>query len=218
MKGYRPIIAINILALLILCAFAVGFGLHGGAGQATAGNVAAEVATAQDATPKDATAKATAGSDVASAAGATVIVTAIAGSPNVILNLFGEESVTATPFYRDLRAEDDASDLVKMPRRMDLNEFPYAMELYDGTTGKLWALSMKMQDPYEVEEIYLDAMHNQLILKAIKTRGEPASWGHFSETDAFVGAVQHGKKLVLTTGDGTRQIFVLAGSAEFSGQ
>jgi hypothetical protein len=214
MQGYRPIIAINIVVLLILCVFVVYFAeCHGSAGRGTAGNVATEESVA-----KDAAGKATTGSDAAAVAGATVTVTAIAGSSNVILNLFGEEIVTATPFYRDLRAEDDASDLVKMHRCMDLNEFPYAMELYDGATGKLWALSMNMQDAYEVEEIYLDPMHNQLIFKAIRKRGEPASWGHFTETDAFLSTMQQGKKLVLTTGDGTRQIFVLAGSAEFLGQ
>jgi hypothetical protein len=36
MQGNRPIVAINIVALLILCVFAVGFGFHGGASQATA--------------------------------------------------------------------------------------------------------------------------------------------------------------------------------------
>jgi hypothetical protein len=43
MQGYRRIIAINIVALLILCLFVVHYaGLHGGAGLATAGNAMRE--------------------------------------------------------------------------------------------------------------------------------------------------------------------------------
>ena len=48
MQGDRPIIAINILAMLILCVFAVRFaGRHGGAGKATAGNATTEDPTFQ---------------------------------------------------------------------------------------------------------------------------------------------------------------------------
>jgi hypothetical protein len=175
MQGYRPIIVINIVALLILCVFVVHFaGFHGGAGQASAGNVAAEVATAKDATPKDAIAKATTGSAVAAAADDGVTVTAIAGSPDVILN-FGDETVIATPFFRDFRAEDDARNHVEVHRGVGTDEFANAGELYDGTTHKLWGLSMTTQAAYEVEELYLDAKHNRLYVKAIVKQGETAS-------------------------------------------
>jgi hypothetical protein len=105
MQAYRPIIAMNVLVLLILCVVVVGLGFHGGAGQATAGNAATK-----DATPKDATAKATTGSTVTAATDDSLIVTVIAGSPDVILK-FADETVIATPFFRDISAEDDTHNL-----------------------------------------------------------------------------------------------------------
>jgi hypothetical protein len=135
MQKYRLIIAINILALLILCVFAAGFAFHGGAGRATAGNVAAEVATA-----KDPTAQATTGSAVAAATIDGVIVTSIAGTPDVILN-FGDETVIAAPLFRDFSPEDYGHNLVKVHRGADLD----GGELYDGTTRQLWAMSITTQ-------------------------------------------------------------------------
>lgn len=212
MQGYRPIIAINILVLLILCAFIVHFAGFRGAGQATAGNMETKAATA-----KDATAKATTGSAVAAAVDDGVPVTAIAGSPDVILN-FSDETVIATPFFRDIRAEDDARNHVEVHEGVGNNEFASAGQLYDRTTGKLWGLSMTTQAAYEVEELYLDAQHNRLYVKAIVKQGETASWGHFGLTGGFASTMEQGKKLELTTGDGVRRFFVLAGAAEFSGQ
>jgi hypothetical protein len=217
MQKYRLLIAINILALLILCVFATGFVFHGGAGQATAGNVAAEVATAKDAVAKDTAATATTGSAAAPAADDAVTVTAIGGSPDVILSFAGE-TVNATPFILDYRPEDDTGNLVEGERGVDSNEVATARELYDGTTGQLRALAMTPQAVYEVEQLYLDAQHRRLIFKAIEKRGEPADWGFFRLSSKFTSDMEQAKKLELTTGDGARRIFVLAGSSEFSGQ
>jgi hypothetical protein len=223
MQGYRPIIAINIVVLLILCVFVVRFvGFPGGAGQATARNVAPEVATAdvatvKDATPKDATATATTGSAVAAPADDAVTVTAIAGSPDVILSFAGE-SVNATPFIPDYRPADDTGNLVEGQSGVDSNEVATARELYDATTSQLRALAMRPQGIYEVEQLYLDAQHRRLIYKAIEKRGEPADWGFFRLSSKFTTDMEQAKKLELTTGDGARRIFVLAGSSESSGQ
>ena len=209
MQRYRPIIAINIVALLILCVFVVHFaGFRGGAGQATAGNVASDVATA-----KDATAKATTGSGVAAAADDAVTGRAISGSPDVIFNFAGE-TVTVTPFIPDFRPEDYARNLVEVHR--DVN--PDNGEFYDGTTGQLWAVSITTGVVYEVEQLYLDAQHRRLYMKTIRKQGEPASWGHFPLSDGFASEMQQARRLELTTGDGVRRILVLAGSSEFSGQ
>jgi hypothetical protein len=218
MQGYRPIIAINIGVLLILCVFVLHFaGFHGGAGQATAGNVAAEVATAKDATREDATAKATTGSAIAAPTDDAVTVTAIAGSPDVILSFAGE-TVHATPFIPDFRPEDDTGNLVEGKSGLNSNEVGIARELYDGTTGQLRALSMTPQAVYEVEQLYLDAQHRRLILKDIEKQGEPANWDFFRLSGTLTTTMQQAKELELVTGDGARRIFVLAGSSEFSGQ
>jgi hypothetical protein len=66
---------------------------------------------------------------------------------------------------------------------------------------------------YEVEQLYLDAQHRRLILKAIEKQGEPANWGFFRLSGAFTNTIKQVKKLELTTGDGARRIFVLAGSS-----
>jgi hypothetical protein len=208
MQAYRPIIAINILALLILCVFVVHIaGFDGGTGKATAGEVAA----------KHAATNATTGSSVAAAADDAVTETAIAGSPDVILRFSGE-TVNATPFIPDFRPKDDTGNLVEGQRRVDSNEVATATELYDGTTGQLRALSMTTQAVYEVEKLYLDAQHRRLILKAIEKREEPANWGIFRLSGKATTDMEQAKKLELTAGDGSRRIFVLAGSSEFSGQ
>jgi hypothetical protein len=209
MQRYRPIIAINIVVLLILCVCVVRFaGFHGGTGQATAGNVASKVATA-----KDATAEATTGSGVAAAAADAVTGTATWGSPDVTFDFAGE-TVTVTPFIADPRPEDYARNLVEEHR--DVN--PDSGEFYDGATGQLWAVSIKTQAVYEVEQLYLDAQHRRLYMKIISKQGEPASWGYFPLSDGFAGEMEQARRLELTTGDGVRRILVLAGSSEFSGQ
>jgi hypothetical protein len=110
MQGYRAIIAINILAMVIGSVFAVCFvGRDGGAGKASAGNTAGEDATAKDGIgkdlpnppTKDTAATVTTGSTVAAASDDAVAVTAIAGSPEVFLSFAGE-TVNATPFIPDL--------------------------------------------------------------------------------------------------------------------
>jgi hypothetical protein len=209
MQRYRSIIAINIVALLILCAFVVHFAaFREDTGQATAGNAAAEVATA-----KDATAKATTGSAIAAAADNAETGRAIAGSPDRIFNFAGD-IVTVTPFIPDSRAEDYARNLVEVHR--DVN--PDNGEFYDGTTGQLWAVSITTGAVYEVEQLYLDAQHRLLYMKTITKQGEPARWGHFCLSDGFAREMEQARRLELTTGDGVRQILVLAGSSEFSGQ
>lgn len=176
MQGYRPIIAINIVVLLILCVVVAYFAeCHDGAGRGTAGNVAAE-----DAAAKDATGKATIGSAVAATSDDAVAGTAIAGLPDVTLN-FGGETVTVTPFIPDFRPEDYARNLVEVQPGLDLDE----RELFDGTTGHLWAVSITTQAVYEVEEVYLDAQHRRLYLRAINKQGEPPSSGHFCLEDGF---------------------------------
>jgi hypothetical protein len=213
MQGYRPIIAINILVLLILCVFAMRFaGWHGGAGEATAGN-----ATAEEAAAKNPAVTSTSGSAVAAPAEDAVCVTAISGSPDVILSFAGE-TVHATPFVPDFRPEDDTGNLVEKQSGINSNEVGTAKALYDGPTGQLRALSMTMQDVYEVEQLYLDAQHRRLIFKAIEKRGEPADWGFFRLSGKFTTDMEQAKKLELITGDGARWIFVLAGSSELSRQ
>lgn len=101
---------------------------------------------------------------------------------------------------------------------MNSNEVATAIELYDGTTGQLRALSMPMQTVYEVDQLYFDVQHRRLILKAIEKRGEPANWDFFRLSGKFTTDMEQAKKLELTTGDGARRIFVLANSSEFSGQ
>jgi hypothetical protein len=77
---------------------------------------------------------------------------------------------------------------------------------------------MTTQNCYEVEQLYLDVEHRRLIFKAIEKRGEPADWVFFRLSSKFTSDMEQAKKLELTTGDGARRIFVLAGSSEFSGQ
>jgi hypothetical protein len=209
MQRYRSIIAINIVVLLILCVFVVHFaGLRCGAGQATAGSVASEVATA-----KDATAEATTSSGVAAAAGDAATGTATSGSPDLIFN-FGGEKVTVTPFILDSHPDDYARNLVEVHRDVNLDNG----EFYDGATGQLWAVSITTQAVYEVEQLYLNAQHRRLYMKIISKQGEPARWGYFPLSDGFASEMEQARKLELTTGDGIRRIFVLAGSSEFSGQ
>jgi hypothetical protein len=216
MQGYRPIIAINILALLIGCVFTVCFvGRDGGAGKATADNPAAEDAAANDAVTKNATEKdttATAATGSAVAAAADDAVTG-AGSPDLVFNFAGEK-VTVTPFIPDFHPEDYARDLVEVHR--DVN--PDNGEFYDGTTGQLWAVSIATGAVYEVEQLYLDAQDRRLYMKTIEKQGEPARWGHFPLSDGFANEMEQARRLELTTGDGVRRIFVLAGSSKFSGQ
>ncbi|HEX4053859.1 MAG TPA: hypothetical protein VHX86_06310 [Tepidisphaeraceae bacterium] len=208
MQRYRPIIAINIVALLILCVFVVHFaGFRGGDGQATAGNVASEVATAKDATDKATTGSAVAADDA-------VTGTATSGSPDLIFNFAGEK-VTVTPFIPDFHPEDYArNNLVDVHR--DVN--PDNGEFYDGVTGQLWAVSITTQAVYEVEQLYLNAQHRRLYMKTISKQGEPARWGYFPLSDGFACEMEQARKLELTTGDGVRRIFVLAGSSEVSGK
>jgi hypothetical protein len=144
-------------------------------------------------------------------------VTAISGSPDVILSFAGE-TVHATPFVPDFRPEDDTGNLVEKQSGINSNEVGTAKALYDGPTGQLRALSMTMQDVYEVEQLYLDAQHRRLIFKAIEKRGEPADWGFFRLSGKFTTDMEQAKKLELITGDGARWIFVLAGSSELSRQ
>ena len=69
MQGYRPIIAINIVVLLIVCVFVVRFaGWHGGAGKATAASAAPGDVAANEAVGKDAATNSTNGSAVAAPA------------------------------------------------------------------------------------------------------------------------------------------------------
>jgi hypothetical protein len=95
---------------------------------------------------------------------------------------------------------------------------PDSGEFYDGATGQLWAVSIKTQAVYEVEQLYLDAQHRRLYMKTISKQGEPARWGYFPLSDGFASEMEQARRLELTTGDGSRRIFVLAGSSEFSGQ
>jgi len=207
--------------LLILCVFVVHYaGLAGGAGKATGGDAAAKDAAGTattDSAAKDAAATATTGSAAVAPTDDAVTVTAIAGSPDVILS-FADETVNATPFIPDFRPEDDTGNLVEGQSGVDSNEVATARELYDATTGQLRALAMTPQAVYEVEQLYLDAQHRRLIFKAIEKRGEPADWGFFRLSGKFTTDMEQAKKLELTNGDGTRRIFVLAGSSEVSGQ
>ena len=219
MQGYRPIIAMNIVALLILFLFVVYFaGSHGGAVQATAGNVAADVATAKDAVAKDTAAKdtansATTGSAVAAAADDPENGRAIPGSPDRILDFAGV-MVTVTPLTPDFLPEDYSRNLVAAHK--DGN--PENGECYDPTTGQIWAVSITTAVVYEVERLYLDAPHGRLYMKAITRPGEAARWGHVPLSEGFTNDMEEAGRLELTTGDGVRRIFVLAGSAESSGQ
>ncbi len=204
MQGNRPLIVINIITLLILCVFVVHFaGFRGGAGQATAGSVASEVATV-----KDASAKATTGSGVAAAAGDAATGTATSGSPDLIFN-FGGEKVTVTPFILDSHPDDYARNLVEVHRDVNLDNG----EFYDRATGQLWAVSITTQAVYEVEQLYLNAQHRRLYMKIISKQGEPARWGYFPLSDGFASEMEQARRLELTTGDGIRRIFVLAGSS-----
>jgi hypothetical protein len=209
MQSYRSIIAMNIVALLILCVFVVHFaGSHGGASQATAGNMAPEVVTAKDAVAKDTANSATTGSAVAAAADDPENGRAIPGSPDRILDFAGV-MVTVTPLIPDFLPEDYARNLVAAHR--DGN--PENGECYDPTTGQLWAVSITTAVVYEIERLYLDAPHGRLYMKAIKRPGEAARWGHVPLSEGFTNDMEEARRLELTTGDGVRRIFVLAGSS-----
>jgi hypothetical protein len=208
MQGNRPILAINIVVLLILGLLAVRFlGFRSGAGQANADNAAAE-----DLAAKDATAKASTSSAAPTAAGVSSTVTAIAGSSNIILNLPGE-TVNATPFIRDFRAEDGARHLVEEHNSECIDEG----ELYNRTTGQLWAVSLTTQTVFEVDQLCWDAQNGRLFLTTTNKLGQPSGgWGHFCLTGHFVSELERVKRLQLITGDRVRRIFVLAGSSESS--
>lgn len=178
MQGYRPIIAINIVVLLILCVFVVHFaGSHDGAGQASAGDRTAEVATAREATGMDATAKSGTDSAVPASAVADGDVAGAAntGSSNVILNLPGE-TVRATPFIRDFRAEDDARNFVQEHNSECADEG----ELYNRTTGQLWAVSLTTQTVFEVDQVCWDAQNGRLFLTTTNNLGQPSGAGDIS--------------------------------------
>jgi hypothetical protein len=190
-------------------------GFHGGADQANAGDRAAEVATAKEATGMEPTAKARIDSAVPIVSADGVVAgTPSAGSSNVILNLPGE-TVKATPFIRDFRAEDGARNLVEEHNSECVDEG----ELYNRTTGQLWAVSLIAQTVSEVDQLCWDAQNGRLFLTTTNKLGQPSGgWGHFCMTGHFVSELKRVKRLQLITGDRVRRIFVLAGSSESSGQ
>lgn len=212
MQGYRILIAINVVVLLILSLFIVRF--RGNFSGATWPSSIANVATGQKVVGEDSTAVAKTDSAIPSAAGDGVVGgPASPGSENVILRFAGE-TVIATPFLRDFRPQDNIPTFVEKHRDVCLD----AGELYDQRTGKLWAVSISTRAVYEVEELYLDTQDGRLFMKEIDKSGDAASWGHLSLSDQVTLNMERTRRLRFIAADGVRRFYVLAGSSESSRQ
>ena len=207
MRACDSVSAINLIALLVMCALAVGLlGCDGGVGE-----VAAVDAVATDAA-------ATAATDVAAETAADAVTeTAIAGSSDLLLDI-GSETVDVEPYIPALEVPDDAEDLAAGLSATSPSANTTFTEFDNEATGELQVIAITTRCLYRAEAAFLDVQHKRLIVKAIEREGEAPTWDSLRLGDKWMSDLEKAKALDFTTADGTSRFFVHGKPAGSPGQ